>query len=117
MPQTIRYRHSITLLLFALLAMVTNPVWHAAGHLLTDHAPPDIECENKVQLDVEELCPHCEAVNLLFASSSDSSVYQELIQQEQDSAPSTQVAIFDHVFSSRLRAPPFLIEPPHSQSN
>ena len=57
----IRYQYA-KLLIFAAVALATNPVWHALGHELSGHHSHEIEEGVNIQWTTEDLCPYCDAV-------------------------------------------------------
>ena len=57
-----RYYH-ITLLIWAVLALVLNPLSHALGHCHIDHYHQDFTPGSTGTYWIEaEMCPHCDAV-------------------------------------------------------
>ena len=61
--KVIRYRYAM-LLLWASMALVSNPLWHAISHDHSDHG-------DEAVVDIfwvgEDLCPHCDAVSQFAA--------------------------------------------------
>ncbi len=103
----IQYRRTL-LLLWAALAMATNPVWHAIGHHIDCH---DDERESVFlsEWTAQDLCPYCDGVSPFEKTKNAVNSPATLILQEKTPA-------FIHLYSglrlhlsTRLRAPPLLV--------
>ena len=60
-PDSIRYRYA-ALLIWATVAVVTNPVLHAIGHSFNDEHSHAEEDGASIHLISQDLCPYCDAL-------------------------------------------------------
>lgn len=103
-----RYRFA-PLLIWAVVAMITNPVWHAVGHCISDHHSDAPEHVFDVQWGELEICPYCDAVSQ-YADALDTTVHIGRVVHLWNVIP-LKIRYTDHrlLITTRLRAPPFLV--------
>lgn len=58
----IRYCNTV-LLAWAVMALATNPVWHAAGHFFSDRHDETVEHVSDHHWTEQDICPFCDAVS------------------------------------------------------
>ena len=108
---SIQYRYA-KLLLWAAVALVLNPVWHALGHSISDHHSHEHHGEHhgtSIQWTMQDLCPYCDAV-AQFAVSSEGDANVGILALLWNIEPSGVVYTAPSLFLSiRPRAPPFLV--------
>ena len=104
---SIQYRIAV-LLICAAAALVTNPLWHALGHHLSDHHSKAIGDEVVIQSNEYERCPYCDAVSNHAALPLSRLLHDHLVYLR-DFYPGRTV-LFDSCcqFESQPRAPPLL---------
>lgn len=107
MANLIRYRSAV-LLIGAALALVTNPVWHAVGHLVSDHASEHMEHVLDVRWAEDDLCPYCDAVSQVSDTPTTAIHHAQLIPVEDIVPVEGHYADLSLLQSARLRAPPIL---------
>jgi len=107
MSNLIRYRHAL-LLLLTTVVLVTNPVWHAAAHLISDHSSEHTEHVLDEQLAEEDLCPFCDAVSQVAAAPAIERLYVQLVPVGDIVPVKGHHADLRLLLSTRLRAPPIL---------
>ena len=107
MPISIQYRYAL-LLIWAVFALVTNPVWHAAGHFFSDHSSDATEHVSDVQWSEQDLCPYCDGVSQFTETLPAVSPITSLVRLG-DITP-VEFSYADHRtrLTTRLRAPPYL---------
>lgn len=103
----IRY-HNAVVLLWAALALVTNPVLHGMSHgHLENHGDPT-ESTEKVQWTEQDVCPYCDAVSSLAELPNTEVHKQPLVLLWRIEPLGVHLANQYHLRSTRLRAPPVL---------
>lgn len=103
----IRYRFAV-LLIWAAMALVTNPVWHALSHNHVDDPQHVSECDSDTQWAVQDLCPYCDAVTqFVELPMTGVSIVPVVLQRDLD-AFAIQYPDLRLRLSTRLRAPPYL---------
>ena len=107
MINLIRHRFA-WLLLLAALALVANPVWHATGHIFSDHAPEHLGHVSDTHWGKEDFCPYCDAVSQIAELPTFKTPYLQLVRVGDIVSIEGYRANLSLFLSSRLRAPPFL---------
>ena len=110
---TIRYQYA-KLLIWAAIALVTNPVWHALGDSISDHHshehhPHDEHHETIIQWTTNELCPYCDAVAQFALGSQNEADKGVMVLLWKIESPGVTYTASSYILSSRPRAPPFLV--------
>ena len=104
---TIRYRYAI-LLLWAVLALVTNPVWHAIGHNHSDAPTDAAEHVSDTHWAEEDICPFCDAVTHHVAPANAVIAIAPAVFCGELNTFSDRYVDLRLRLSTRLRAPPYL---------
>ena len=107
MPYSIRYRNAI-LLLWVAMVLVTNPVWHAACHLSSEHHSEHAEHTADLQWVAEDVCPYCDAVSQCVGVSEVTTLDVQWIRVGDIMPLEGDYADLRLLLSFRLRAPPIL---------
>jgi len=108
MPNSIRYRNAI-LLLWVAMALVTNPVWHAACHLSSDHHSEHPEHTAHHQWVAEDVCPYCDAVSQCAEVPEVTTLDVQWMRVGDIMPLEVDYADLRLLLSTRLRAPPVLV--------
>ncbi|MEM8487107.1 MAG: hypothetical protein AAF564_16255 [Bacteroidota bacterium] len=104
----IRSRFAV-LLLWAALALVTNPVLHAFSHDHHDDLADITERVVDAHWAEQELCPYCDAVSQVVAPPlTEASIVPVAFPERIEPVASLYLDLRLRV-SARLRAPPFLV--------
>ncbi|MFK7844806.1 MAG: hypothetical protein AB8G77_05845 [Rhodothermales bacterium] len=107
-PHSIRYRYAV-LLLWAVLALVSNPVLHAIGHAHTDELVDPTEHVSDTTWSAEDLCPFCDAISHHVASANTEIAIPPAVFFAKLSVVSNAYPDLRLRLSTRLRAPPALV--------
>ena len=105
---SIRYRYTY-LLLWAGMALVTNPVWHAISH---SHSESHVHITDRVSdapLAQDDLCPHCDAVTQIAFVPVESTPMAPVVLVGDLEIILERFPELRHHRSTRLRAPPFFV--------
>ena len=105
MPKTIRYRYAM---LLAWAALATNPVWHVASHLLSEHLSDEIAHVSDTQWTEQDLCPSCDATAPLAEAAITANPIADVVWQGDVVLIASTYAELQPHFYTRLRAPPVL---------
>ena len=108
MRNKIRYRSAV-LLIGAAMAMVTNPVWHAAVHLVSDHPVETTGQLTDIRWMEQDLCPYCDGVSQYFEGPAETSSILKWVQLDEIIPSEGIYDTFAHRYAFRLRAPPVLV--------
>ena len=111
MTKSIRYRYAL-LLMWAAVALVTNPVWHAAGHLFSEHASDHTFDHTDHAFDTqwvqEDVCLYCDGVSQVADAPTLTTLYTQFIRVGNILPLKGQDADLSPLLTTRLRAPPVL---------
>ena len=107
MSRLIRYRFAL-LLLIAAMSLVTNPVWHATAHLISDHSCKHTKQVFDVKWAEADLCPYCDAVSPVAEAVATKPFKRPLVRVGEITPLEGDLVDLRLLISTRLRAPPVL---------
>ena len=107
MSNLIRYRYAWLLLLITVV-LVTNPVWHATAHLISDHSSEHTEHVFDEQWAEEDRCRFCDADSQIADAPSIARLSTQLVPVGDIVPVKGHDADLRLLLSTRLRAPPAL---------